>query len=72
MLLTLAGYVVLYVVMRGSGVITHSWGVPTSKVSSPAYAMHSWECKSDVVYTAFAPMVVLEQSVRDLGGHKSP
>lgn len=71
--LLLVGYVMLYLVMRGTGVITYSWGVGPAKVDGPAYAGHIWEFKSDsdVLRWAFAPLVLLEQGVRDLGGHKS-
>ena len=66
--LLLASYVLLYFVLRGTGSITHSWGVVPAKVNSAAYAGHIWELKSDSLGTAFAPMVLLEQSLRDLGG----
>ena len=71
-LLLIAAYVVLYAVMRGTGVITHSWGVPTSKVSSMSYATHLWECRSDAVGTVFIPAIALEQAVRDIDWRKSP
>ena len=64
----IAAYIILYLVLRGMGVITYRWG-GDARVT---YAHDIWEYKAESLETIFVPMIAVEMAARDLGRHIEP
>ncbi len=73
LLTVFVAYSLAYGLLRETGQITHSWGIPPfCRVQTAPYLGHMWDTSSPVLAKLFLPAIVIEQAVRDICHPGSP